>query len=65
MEATNLGKGSFYAAFGDKRALFLRILRDAASARVAAVRDLHSRAPRPIDALRATLRPTWGARGCF
>ena len=65
MEATNLGKGSLYAAFGDKRALFLRVLRGYASARVAAVRDLHSSAPRAIDALHATLRPTCGARGCF
>jgi AcrR family transcriptional regulator len=65
MEATNLGKGSLYSAFGDKRALFLRVLREYASARVAAFRDLHSRAPRAIDALRATLRPTFGARGCF
>jgi len=65
MEATNLGKGSLYAAFGDKRALFLRVLREYASARVAAFGDLHSRAPRAIDALRATLRPAFGARGCF
>ena len=65
MEATNLGKGSLYAAFGDKRALFLRVLREYASARVAAARELHSRAPRAINALRATLRPTPGGRGCF
>ncbi len=65
MEATNLGKGSLYAAFGDKRALFLRVLRDYASARVAAVREVYDGAPRAIDALRATLRPTFGARGCF
>ncbi len=65
MEATNLGKGSLYAAFGDKRALFLRVLREYSSAKVATVRDLHTRAPRAIDALRATLRPTPGARGCF
>jgi TetR/AcrR family transcriptional repressor of nem operon len=65
MEATNLGKGSLYAAFGDKRALFLRVLSEYASARVAAFRDLHNGAPRAIDALRATLRPMFGVRGCF
>jgi len=65
MAATNLGKGSLYAAFGDKRALFMRVLGEYASARVAAVQELHSSAPRAIDALRATLRPTFGARGCF
>ena len=65
LEATNLGKGSFYAAFGDKRSLLLRVLGDYASARVATFRDLHGSAPRAIDALRATLRPTFGARGCF
>jgi len=65
MEATNLGKGSLYAAFGDKRALFLRVLHEYAGARVAAFGHLHSSAPRAIDALRATLRPAFGARGCF
>ena len=65
MEATNLGKGSLYTAFGDKRALFLRVLREYASARVAAVRDLHESARRAIDALDAMLRPSFGARGCF
>ena len=65
LEATNLGKGSFYAAFGDKRSLFLRVLGEYASTTVAVFRELHESAPRAIDALRATLRPNCGARGCF
>ena len=65
MEATSLGKGSLYAAFGDKRTLLLRVLTDYANASVAGMRDLHGSSVRAIDALRATLRPMFGDRGCF
>jgi AcrR family transcriptional regulator len=59
LEATNLGKGSFYAAFGDKRTLFLRVLHEYATTRVATIRDLHR------GSRRATLRPALRPRGCF
>ena len=65
LEATNLGKGSFYAAFGDKRTLFLRVLHEYATTRVATMRDLHRGSRRAIEALQATLRPALGPRGCF
>jgi AcrR family transcriptional regulator len=65
LAATNLGKGSFYGAFGDKRSLFLRILSDYAAARVAELRELHRRSPRAIDALRMMLRPKVRPRGCL
>lgn len=73
LEATNLGKGSFYAAFGDKRMLFLRVLQEYATTRVATMRDLHRGSRRAIEALQATLRPALqatvrpalGPRGCF
>lgn len=65
LEATNLGKGSFYAAFGDKRTLFLRVLNEYATASVATMRELHRGSRRAIEALRATLRPALGPRGCF
>ena len=65
LEATNLGKGSFYAAFGDKRTLFLRVLKEYAATRVAAMRELHDGSRSAIAALHATLRPTLGSRGCL
>lgn len=72
MTATGLGKGSLYGAFGDKRALFLRVLGEYAEQRVASVREQQQKAPRAIDALRSLLRPTFAprrthapARGCF
>jgi len=65
LEATNLGKGSFYAAFGDKRTLFLRVLQEYAATRVAAMRELHRGSRRAIETLQATLRPTLGPRGCL
>jgi TetR/AcrR family transcriptional regulator, transcriptional repressor for nem operon len=65
LEATNLGKGSFYAAFGDKRTLFLRVLHEYATTQVATMRDLHRGSRRAIEALQATLRPALGPRGCF
>jgi len=65
LEATNLGKGSFYAAFGDKRTLFLRVLHEYATTSVATMRDLHRGSRRAIEALRATLRAAPRPRGCF
>ncbi|HEX4513068.1 MAG TPA: TetR/AcrR family transcriptional regulator [Polyangiaceae bacterium] len=72
MTVTGLGKGSLYGAFGDKRALFLRVLNEYAEERVASVREQQRGAPRAIDALRSLLRPTFAprrtrapARGCF
>jgi AcrR family transcriptional regulator len=65
LEATSLGKGSFYAAFGDKRTLFLRVLHDYATARVATMRDLHRGSRKAIEALQATLGPAPRPRGCF
>jgi TetR/AcrR family transcriptional repressor of nem operon len=65
LEATNLGKGSFYAAFGDKRTVFLRVLHEYATTRVATIRDLHRGSRRAIEALQATLRPALRPRGCF
>src|SRR5271169_1448857 len=65
LEATGLGKGSFYVAFGDKRTLFLRVLHEYATARVATMRDLHRGSRRAIEALQAMLRPALGPRDCF
>lgn len=65
MSATGLGKGSLYGAFGDKRALFLRVLNEYAEERVATVREQLSEPHRAIDALRSLLRPDIGPRGCF
>lgn len=65
MTATGLGKGSLYGAFGDKRALFLRVLREYAEERLASFREQHRRAPRAIDALRSLLRLDCAPRGCF
>lgn len=54
MGATGLGKGSLYAAFGDKRGLYLRVLDDYARRSVAGVADALER-PRAIEALREHL----------
>lgn len=64
MAATGLGKGSLYGAFGDKRALFLRVLNEYATERVAAARE-QLEAPRAIEALRSLLRADCAPRGCF
>ncbi|WP_205697609.1 TetR/AcrR family transcriptional regulator [Conexibacter sp. SYSU D00693] len=50
MAATGLGKGSLYAAFGDKHALYLRVLDDYARRNVARVGDALERRP-ALDAL--------------
>lgn len=50
MDATGLGKGSLYAAFGDKRGLYLRVLEEYAREAAAGVGDALER-PRAIEAL--------------
>jgi AcrR family transcriptional regulator len=65
MTATGLGKGSLYGAFGDKRALFLRVLNEYTEKRLASFREQQRGAPRAIDALRSLLRPDCAPRGCF
>jgi TetR/AcrR family transcriptional repressor of nem operon len=72
MRVSGLGKGSLYAAFGDKHQLFLRALRSYNDANDSALRDKLESAPRAIEALRAFVMapvrdPTGAAaeRGCF
>jgi TetR/AcrR family transcriptional repressor of nem operon len=69
---SGLGKGSLYAAFGDKHQLFLRALRSYNDANDTALRTKLESAPRAVDALRAFVTapvrdPTGAAsqRGCF
>jgi TetR/AcrR family transcriptional regulator, transcriptional repressor for nem operon len=52
--ATGLGKGSLYAAFGDKRGLYLRVLDDYAQRSAAGVATALQRPP-AIEALRSHL----------
>ncbi len=56
MRVSGLGKGSLYAAFGDKHQLFLRILRDYTEASHATLRRTLNETPRAIDGLRLILR---------
>jgi AcrR family transcriptional regulator len=72
MRVSGLGKGSLYAAFGDKHQLFLRALRSYNDANDSALRKMLESAPRGVDALRAfvmaPVRDASGAaaeRGCF
>jgi TetR/AcrR family transcriptional repressor of nem operon len=65
LEATKLGKGSFYAAFGDKRTVFLRVLDAYATTSVANVKNRHHGSRRAREALQAMLVPALGPRGCF
>jgi AcrR family transcriptional regulator len=72
MRVSGLGKGSLYAAFGDKHRLFLTALRSYNDANDSALRRLFGSAPRAVDALRAfvmaPVRDASGAaaqRGCF
>jgi len=65
LAATGLGKGSFYAAFGDKRAVFLEVLREYSGAQVEAMRAQCGASRRAIEALRAILQPDPWPRGCF
>ena len=52
MRASGLGKGSLYAAFGDKRQLFLKVLHRYIANQHEHLRDALGRAPRAIDGLR-------------
>ena len=68
MRVTGLGKGSLYAAFGDKHRLFLRVLQDYVDTGHAALRRRLLTTPRAVDALHAYLTnpAAEGAeRGCF
>nr|BFF17345.1 TetR/AcrR family transcriptional regulator [Promicromonospora thailandica] len=53
MRVSGLGKGSLYAAFGDKHELFLRALRGYVAAIDRGLRRSVESAPRAVDALRA------------
>jgi AcrR family transcriptional regulator len=53
MRVSGLGKGSLYAAFGDKHELFLRVLRRYVASLDHAVRGAIDAPPRAIDALRS------------
>jgi AcrR family transcriptional regulator len=53
MRVSGLGKGSLYAAFGDKHQLFLRALRSYTDAGHGNLRKKLDAAPRALDALRA------------
>ncbi|MET9258526.1 TetR/AcrR family transcriptional regulator [Amycolatopsis sp. NPDC004079] len=70
MRVSGLGKGSLYAAFGDKRQLFLRALRSYTDDSHDALRKALSEPPRALDALRLLLEapiddPTGTRRGCL
>jgi AcrR family transcriptional regulator len=72
MRVSGLGKGSLYAAFGDKHELFLRALRGYNDANDSALRKLLESTPRAMDALRAFVMAPIGdpsgaaaQRGCF
>lgn len=55
MQVSGLGKGSLYAAFGDKRQLFLRVLHSYTDDSHAHLRKALGEAPRAVDALRMLL----------
>lgn len=55
MRVSGLGKGSLYAAFGDKRQLFLRVLRGYTDDGHDQLRKALAEAPRALDALRMLL----------
>ncbi|SCF64776.1 transcriptional regulator, TetR family [Streptomyces sp. MnatMP-M27] len=72
MRVSGLGKGSLYAAFGDKRQLFLRALRSYTDDSHGHLREALAEAPRALDALRmlleAPIDDSTGAdarRGCL
>lgn len=72
MRVSGLGKGSLYAAFGDKHALFLSALRRYVTSLDESVRELIDATPRAVDALRSFVMipvgdPTGRAalRGCL
>lgn len=72
MRVSGLGKGSLYAAFGDKRELFLRALRSYTKDNHEHLRSVLTDTPRAIDALRTLLEAAVGEavgsgvrRGCL
>jgi AcrR family transcriptional regulator len=72
LRVTGLGKGSLYAAFGDKHRLYMRVLGDYVEATHGALLAVLAGAPRAIDGLRrymtAPAEDPSGAvarRGCF
>ena len=72
LAATGLGKGSLYGAFGDKRRLFLRVLREYDEANDRMLRARLAEAERGVDVIRdfvlGPLRDPSGAparRGCL
>lgn len=72
MRVSGLGKGSLYAAFGDKHQLFLRALRSYTDAGHDSLRKALAAAPRAVDGLRALLEAPIGdpadsgaQRGCL
>lgn len=72
MRVSGLGKGSLYAAFGDKHELFLRVLRRYVAQIDRALRRSVTSAPRAVDALRSFLMAPVGdldgvsaRRGCL
>ncbi|GAB2604819.1 TetR/AcrR family transcriptional regulator [Streptomyces capparidis] len=72
MRVSRLGKGSLYAAFGDKRQLFLRALHSYTDDMQGYLRKALAEAPRAVDALRMLLEapiddPTGAGtrRGCL
>ncbi|MFJ4697671.1 transcriptional regulator, TetR family [Streptomyces sp. TverLS-915] len=52
LRASGLGKGSLYGAFGDKRSLFLRVLREYDDANLRALRERLATSARAIDFVR-------------
>ncbi len=70
MRASGLGKGSLYGAFGDKRSLFLRVLRDYDEANDRKLRERLTAADRGVDFVRDFVRgpgndATGARRGCL
>ncbi|WP_406631294.1 TetR/AcrR family transcriptional regulator [Amycolatopsis sp. WGS_07] len=69
MRVSGLGKGSLYAAFGDKHQLFLRALHSYTDDSHAALRQALAEPPRALDALRllieAPVDPATPRRGCL
>ncbi|GAA1204709.1 TetR/AcrR family transcriptional regulator [Prauserella alba] len=72
MRASGLGKGSLYGAFGDKHALFLRVLREYNDANDRMLRERLAQLPRAVDMVREFVhgpsRDTTGSsaqRGCL
>lgn len=56
-QASGLGKGSLYAAFGDKHQLFLRALHRYTESNHEQLRTTLTETPRAVDALRMLLEP--------